>query len=185
MLTNQSSWPDSAQILHYQYEISVIEVQTSLLVKRPQWQEVRRNGSFHKYYLSMHHMHICFKFYNMPLNSGSNLDSFFLSNHSPLSSFENTWSWVTQLHTNRARNNLNLPKQREVIFGLLHTIPHPWAERAGLGVARGNGNRSNWTIHKPCIWNKTFYKHHHRISAAAPINSVSLIWKIIIKWNLY
>ena len=36
MSTNQSSWPDSGQILHHQYGISVAEAQTVLLAKRRQ-----------------------------------------------------------------------------------------------------------------------------------------------------
>ena len=36
MSTNQSSWPDSEQILRHQYGISVVEAQTILLAKRRQ-----------------------------------------------------------------------------------------------------------------------------------------------------
>ena len=36
MSTNQSSWPDSGQILRHQYGISVAEAQTFLLAKRRQ-----------------------------------------------------------------------------------------------------------------------------------------------------
>ena len=44
---NQSAiWPDSGQILHHQYGISVAESQTFLLAKRPQRQRTRRNGLF-------------------------------------------------------------------------------------------------------------------------------------------
>ena len=40
MLTNQSSWPDSGQILcHDEYEISVVEVQKSLLWNIPRGKE--------------------------------------------------------------------------------------------------------------------------------------------------
>ena len=44
MTTNQSSWPDSGQILCHQYGISVAESQTFLLAKRLWRRRARRNG---------------------------------------------------------------------------------------------------------------------------------------------
>ena len=46
--TNQSSSPDSGQILRYQYGISVAEEQTFLLAKRPKRRGARRNGCFRR-----------------------------------------------------------------------------------------------------------------------------------------
>ena len=44
MTTNQSSWPDSGQILCHKYGISVAESQMFLLAKRLWWRRARRNG---------------------------------------------------------------------------------------------------------------------------------------------
>ena len=40
----QRLWPDSGQILRHRYGISVAELQTFLLAKRPQRRRARRNG---------------------------------------------------------------------------------------------------------------------------------------------
>ena len=41
-------WPDSEQILHHQYGISVTATHSSLLVKRPEWWRARRGSCFHR-----------------------------------------------------------------------------------------------------------------------------------------
>ena len=46
--TNQSSSPDSGQILRHQYGISAAEAQTFLLAKHPKRRGARRNGSFRR-----------------------------------------------------------------------------------------------------------------------------------------
>ena len=44
--SNERLWPDSGKILRHQYEISVAESQTFLLVNLPQRRGARRNGCF-------------------------------------------------------------------------------------------------------------------------------------------
>ena len=46
--TNKRFWPDFRQILRHQYGISVVESQTFLRAKRPQWRRARRNGCFRR-----------------------------------------------------------------------------------------------------------------------------------------
>ena len=72
---------------------------------------------------------------------------------------------VRRHSVNRARKDSFFAKSRAVNFDLPHhltpgqdrfqqfSIPHPWVQRAGLvpRVARGDGIRSNWTMHNvPC-----------------------------------
>ena len=53
MTTNQSSRPDPGQILRHQHGISVAEVQTFLLAKRPQRRGARRNGCIRRLWIIM------------------------------------------------------------------------------------------------------------------------------------
>ena len=77
---------------------------------------------------------------------------------------ENSLSWVPELHANRARNNTYFTKSKRSCFWSAPP-PYPWDRttsnnspprvwKAGLvpGVARRNGNRSNWTMYYDTVY---------------------------------
>ena len=183
MLTNQSPWPDSGQILHHQYGISVAEAQTPLLVKMFQVARSEEKQLFSQA-IQIHTICTFILDFKIDLQIQTLILIVYSSpttvRHFPLKicglefhSFVQTAQEIT----------CNLQNQREVIFDL----PHPCTPGTGLfrtifptpgpkgldlswglpGV--GDGNRLNWTMHKPSIWNKTFNKCRTGVSAVALI----------------
>ena len=68
-----------------------------------------------------------------------------------LNYLENGWCTSWYKTPNKILSILYLPHPTNTLrTELLQTIPHPRARRAGLvlGAASGDGNRSNWTMHK-------------------------------------
>ena len=162
MLTNQSPWPDSGQILHHQYGISVAEAQTPLLVKMFQVARSEEKRLFSQA-IQIHTICTFILDFKIDLQIQTLILIVYSSpttvRHFPLKicglefhSFVQTAQEIT----------CNLQNQREVIFdlphpctpgtGLFRTIPHPRAQRAGLvlGVARGGGGMVTRQI-EPCI----------------------------------